>query len=92
MLTDCPVIKNLCPMTVLEDGTSKLHVTTLNFLSNYFPVCRLGRRKHSVSAASHPFEQSNNYTNLYTYLHTNMQITITLPHILSCYKNNCNHI
>ena len=77
-------------MTVLEDGTSKLRVTTLNFLSNYFPLCRLGRRKHSVSVASHPFEQSNNYTNIYTYLHTNMQITITLPYILSSYKNNCN--
>jgi len=86
MLTGCPVIKSLCPMTVLEDGTSKLPVITLYFLSNYFPVCRLGRRKHSVSVASHSFQQSNTYNNIYTYLHTNMQITLTLPYILSCYK------
>jgi len=79
-------------MTGLQDGTSKLPVITLYFLSNYFPVGRLGRRKYSVSVASHSFQQSNNYTNIYiyiyiyTYLHTNMQITITLPYTLSCYE------
>jgi hypothetical protein len=75
-------------MTGLEHGTSKLPVITLYFPSNYFPVGRLGRRKHLASVASHSFQQSNNYTNIYiyTYLHTNMQITVTLPYILSCYE------
>jgi len=73
-------------MTGLEDGTSKLPVITLYLLSNYFPVCRLGRRKHSASVASHSFQQSNNYTNIYTYLHRNIQIAVTLPYTLSCYE------
>jgi len=42
----------------------------------------LGRRKHSVSVAGHSFQQSNNYNNIYTYLYTNMQTTVTLPYIL----------
>ena len=57
-------------MTGLEDGTSKLPVITLYFLSNYFPVGRLGRRKYSVSVARHSFQHSNNYTNIYIYILT----------------------
>jgi len=56
MYDDClSFIKNLCPVTGLEDGTSKLPVITLYFLSNNFPVCRVGRRKDSASVASHSF-------------------------------------